>query len=82
MDEEDGRPGPRAWKFGPVDVLTDAFAGSLRNPGPAQTYPSLFSQFLPKSSAFSARSMIHSQTMYCRAFFLACTCRRRPPQCR
>ncbi len=31
MDEEDGRTGPRARKFGPFDVLTDAFAGSLRN---------------------------------------------------
>ena len=51
MDEEDGRPGPRARKFGSADVLTDAFAGSLRNLVTAQTYPSLFSQFLSKSSA-------------------------------
>ena len=29
MDEEDGRPGPSARKFGPADVLRDVFAGSL-----------------------------------------------------
>jgi hypothetical protein len=37
MDEEDGRPGPRARKFGPGDVLTDVFAGSLcRRPRSAE----------------------------------------------
>jgi hypothetical protein len=32
MDEEDGRPGARARKFGPTDVLTDAVAKSLCRP--------------------------------------------------
>ena len=30
MDEEDGRLGPRARKFGRIDVLTDAWTKSLR----------------------------------------------------
>jgi hypothetical protein len=34
MDEEDGRPGPRARQFGPTDVLTDASMGSLRRENP------------------------------------------------
>jgi hypothetical protein len=29
MDEEDGRPGSLARKFGPADVLGDVFVGSL-----------------------------------------------------
>ena len=29
MDEEDGRPGPRARQSGRVDVLADAFTSSL-----------------------------------------------------
>jgi hypothetical protein len=32
MEEEDGRPGPRARQFGPDGVLTDALADSLRHP--------------------------------------------------
>jgi hypothetical protein len=37
MDEEDGRPGPGAWQFGPNDVHTDALAGSLCRPHPFLT---------------------------------------------
>ena len=32
MDEEDGRPGPRARQLGRVDVLTDASTSSLCSP--------------------------------------------------
>ena len=49
MDEEDGRPGPRARKFGPSDVLTDAHVGSLCRILP--THSTRFWQFRAKSSA-------------------------------
>jgi len=45
MDEEDGRPGPGAWKSGPVDVLKDALMGSLCCPAPIPAQFTPFSRF-------------------------------------
>jgi hypothetical protein len=53
MDEEDGRPGARARKFGPHDVLTDVWMGSLCRPSlPEQACLLLRS---PSSAFFRAR---------------------------
>ena len=70
MDEEDGRPGPRARKLGPADVLTDACAGSLRDPV-RLTYtilaiPGYLFGNPPLSSPINQSP---SLTMHCRAFF-------------
>jgi hypothetical protein len=62
MDEEDGRTGPRARKFGPPDVLTDATAGSLRN------HQSIL-QFRAKFSAIH-RSHYHLDSNPCIAALL------------
>jgi hypothetical protein len=65
MDEEDGRLGPRARKFGRFDVLTDAIAGSLCRP----LYdPKALFQPVPQSSAFLCpNDLSQSINTHCRA---------------
>jgi hypothetical protein len=66
MDEEDGRLGPRARKFGRFDVLTDAIAGSLCQPLCDPKAP--FQPLVPQSSAFlRPNDLSQSINTHCRA---------------
>ncbi len=56
MDEEDGRPGSSARKFGPPDVLTDVFAVSLRS----RSIPIDARISIPKDSAAVIRESLSS----------------------
>jgi hypothetical protein len=44
MDEEDGRPGPRARQFGPVDVRMDVRVRSLCRPASIPKQVALFTR--------------------------------------
>jgi len=67
MDEEDGRLGPRARKFGPSDVLTDAFAGSLRWPFPARLLTGIHSDSFALNHLQFEYRMIHLNPQPCTA---------------
>jgi hypothetical protein len=70
MDEEDGRPGPGAWKSGLADVRKDAFMGSLCHPSllGEQVRSLLESQ---SSEFFHANRLTQSTHINSRAFSAA-----------
>jgi hypothetical protein len=65
MDEEDGRLGPRARKFGPFDVLRDALVGSLRQPSPVPLPTSFYSDSFALNHLQMNSRMIHLNPPTC-----------------